>query len=501
MAALFGTGIAADAFTVAWRFPNLFRYLFGENSFTAAFLPKFTEVKHKEGPEAAFAMASAVLTALLAMLIFVCAMGMLFAPYLIELIAIGWKSDSSRMGLSTELVRILFGFIGFLGLASYCQAILNTYRRFFISSVAPAFLNLSWLIGVGAAGFFLSGEIAQIKLVAAFIVIGGLLQFLWQFIWVIKTGWKFSWALRGRWRDVVEVGFLLLPSLLALASHEINFFADVMLASLLPGGSISSLSYGSRLMYLPLSLIGYSMATASLPTLSETAAENREDEFVKTLSYTARSVFTVLMPVALMTIALRFEIVGLLFERGSFSAGNSTPMVAWALMFYIIGLPFHGLTRTLTQAFYARKDTRTPIYITALGVVFNIELSIILMQSLAHGGLALGSSITGIINATLLFYYIRKKLPKFDMGPILTNAFRVTIAGGIAAALTWLLKGWLNPYLDIGADLPTRFFQLIVPAAVFFGIFFLLSRAFRIREVNAAFGKLAKRFTGRFRNR
>lgn len=500
MAAAFGTTVAADAFIVAWRFPNLFRYVFGENSFTAAFLPKFTEIKHKEGPEAAFAMASAILTALLSILVVVCVLGVAFAPHLIRVIVIGWHDDPQRLFLATKLVRILFLFIGFLGLGSYCQAILNTYRKFFVSSVAPAFTNLSWLIGVGLATFFFTAQTRQIQFVAASVVFGGFLFFLWQFIWVLKLGWRFKWAIKGHKREVIEVGLLLLPSLLSLATHEINYLADVMLASLLPGGSVSSLAYAMRLVYLPLALLGYAVATASLPNLSEAAARDDNESFNRTLSMTVRSIFTVLAPIALATIVLRFEVVSLIFERGSFAATSSTPMVAWALLFYVIGLPFHGITRTMQQAFYARKDTRTPVYITGLGVVFNIELSMIFMFSLDHGGLALGSSLTGLINSCLLIFYMGKRLDGFNIAPIIKTELQVLGAAAVAALATWLFKTWINPMLVLNIDFVTKLLQFFIPAGFFFGIFFAMSKVLGIQEVAYAWKRVFNRLKGRFSN-
>ncbi len=499
MAAAFGTGFAADAFIVAWRFPNLFRFVFGENSFTAAFLPKFTEIKHKEGPEAAFAMASAILSALMLLLIGVCVIGVVFAPQIIRVIVIGWHNDPARLQLSTKLVRILFLFIGFVGLGSYCQAILNTYRKFFVSSLAPAFTNLTWMAGVGLATFLFAGESRQIQAVAISVVIGGFLSFLWQFLWVLKIGWRFSWAIKGRKRDIIEVALLLLPSLLSLASHEINYLADVMLASLLPGGSVSSLAYGMRLVYLPLALVGYAVATASLPTLAEAAANDDDKSFAQTLSYTARSIFTLLAPIALVTVVLRFEVVSLIFERGSFASATSTPMVAWALLFYIMGLPFHGITRTMQQAFYAKKDTRTPVYIAGLGVIFNILLSMIFMFHLDHGGLALGSSLTGLINSVLLVYYLGKRIDGFKIWPIVRNALRVLGAGGFAAVLTWLFKDWFNPMVATNFDFLTKLIQFVAPSIFYFAVFFGLAKLLRITEVEYAWKRVLGRIIRRYR--
>ena len=497
MAAVFGTGVAADAFAVAFRFPNLLRNLVGEGALSAAFLPKFTEVEQREGPEAAFRMASAVLTALFAVLIIICALGILFAPQLIGLIVIGWENDTARRVLAVKLVRILFSFAGFMGLASYCQAILNAHRRFFVSSVAPAFMNILWLVGVGVAGLLIPTEGPRIETVALFVVIGSMFQFLWQFYWIKRIGWRFSWAIRSRFHDLVEVGLLLLPSLLALASHQINYFFDVLLASLLPGGSVSSLTYANRLLYLPLGLVGYAIATATLPSLSVSAAQERRGELAQLLSYTARSMFTLLLPIALVAIVLRYEIVALLFERGNFDAARSTPMVAKALLFYMVGLPFFGLSRGFTQGFYALKNTLTPVLITALGVIINIELSMILMLYLAHGGLALGSSITGLFNAILLVYFLKKRLPELSIRPILKNMFKVGVAGGLSALLTWLFATRVSSAIDFEPLIVAKLVRLALPSTIYLGLFMLFSRILKIREVGEVMRRIAQRLSGR----
>ncbi|HHS49795.1 MAG TPA: murein biosynthesis integral membrane protein MurJ [candidate division Zixibacteria bacterium] len=497
MAALFGTGVAADAFSVAFRFPNLLRNLVGEGALSAAFLPKFSEVESREGPEAAFRMASAVFTALFAALIVICSLGILFAPQLISIIVIGWRDDPARKLLAIKLVRILFTYAGFMGLAAYCHAILNAHRRFFVSSVAPAFMNIAWLLGTGVAGLFLSSETGRIETVAVFVVAGSALQFLWQFIWMKRTGWNFSWSLKSRWHDLIEVGTLLLPSLLALASFQLNYFADVLLASLLPGGSVSSLTYANRLLYLPLGLLGYAIATATLPSLSVSAALEERGDLAKLLSYTVRSIFTLLLPIALVTITLRTEIVSLLFERGSFDAARSTPMVSWALMFYMIGLPFLGLARGLTQGFYALKNTLTPVLITVTGVVVNIELSIIFMYYLDHGGLALGTSLTAIFTVTLLMYHLKLLLPEFNLRPVLSNIARVTGAGAVSALGAWLFARYISREMITAVPFLTKLAHLALPTIVFFAIFLLFSKIFAIREVREVSSRAMKRLFAR----
>lgn len=494
MAAVFGTGISADAFAVAFRFPNLMNFIVGEGAFAAAFLPKFTEVKHKEGEQSAFRMASAVLSIVLIIVIGIVLFGILLAPEIIDIIVIGWHKDPARKNLAVKLVRIIFSYIAFVGLASYCQAILNVYRKFFVSSLAPALMNLGWLAGIIIAIFITKDNIIRIQIVAGFVVLGSVLQFLWQLPWVIKLGWRFSWSIRRRWHDLVEVGKLFIPSVLAFAANELYYLADVIIASFLPGGSVSSLTYANRLLYLPLGLIGFAFSTAVLPSLSEHAARDNRKELALLVSYTARTLLTLLVPIGLVAITMRYEIVRLLFERGNFDPVRSTPMVALAIICYMVGLPFFGLNRGITQCFYALKDTRTPVYVMIVGVIINIELSIILMSYLAHGGIALGSSITASINCIFLFWHLRKKLPEVPFRNIFKTAGKIVLACAMTVFATIIFKHFVSEHLVVSSSLVTKLLKLGVPSIVYFAIFFGFSKILRIREVNSIYEKTIGRY-------
>ena len=499
MAALFGTGVAADAFAVALRFPNLLRTIVGEGAFSAAFLPKFTEVMHRRGEKEGYSVASAVFTVVLFGVAVLCLLGIIFAPQVIDFIVIGWENDVARKELAVKLVRILFLMVGFIGLASFAQAMLNFRRRFFVSSLAPAVWNLTWAIGIFVAAGLFTVQSTQAKVVAAFVVLGAFFQFLWQLPWVRKGGWRYSFSIREHKRELLEMGKLLLPSLLALAASEFYYLADVILASYLPGGSVSSIYYARRIIYLPLGLIGFSIATASLPRLSETAAREDYRELGETLSTAVRTSYSLLLPITVMTIFLRTEIISLLFERGSFTAAESTPMVAWALLFYMGGMPFMALQKTLTQGFYALKDTLTPVLIVAVGIVINIELSAIFMLNLAQGGLALGSALASFLNAAILFYYLSKKLPEFGPGAIWLNFLKITTAGLLAGFVTGEFNGLVGPHLDVGVTFLTKLVRFAVPAVFYAGIFALLAELLRIREVKYAWSQLFRRLGKKLR--
>jgi len=494
MAALFGTGIAADAFSVAFRFPNLFKILVGEGAFSAAFLPKFAEVKHREGNNAGFAMASGVLLATILLVIVISILGIIFAPQIIGFIVIGWQGDIARKTLAVKLVRVMFIMVTFTGLASYCQAILNAHHKFFVSAIAPALLNFAWLAGIGIAAWGYVTEQKQITIVAVAVVIGALLQFIWQFPWILKLGWRFTSQFRYRLKDLLEVGKLYIPILIALASNEFYYFADVILGSFLKGGSVSSLAYANRLLYLPLGLIGFAIATASLPGMADSAARKDNENLASLLSYSTRATFTFLIPIAFAAITLRYEIVALLFERGSFSASSSTPMVAYALLFYMIGLPFFGVQRALTQGYYALKDTFTPVIVASVGMIINIETSMIFMLKLEHGGLALGSSITGFCNTFMLLYYIKRILPELNLKPIIINILKVLSASAITSCITYYSTLYINPLLDFNILILTRLLQLVIPSAIFLIVFTAFSKIFKIDEVKHAYDNILYKF-------
>ncbi|MFP4392245.1 MAG: murein biosynthesis integral membrane protein MurJ [Desulfohalobiaceae bacterium] len=457
-----GAGPMADAFFVAFRIPNLLRRLFAEGSLTMAFVPVFTETRQKQGEAEAFALARSTLVWLLLILGGLSLLALAGAVPLTMLIAPGFVQDQEIFQLTTDLVRICFPYILFISGMALCMGVLNSLQHFLAPALAPALLNvvliLAALLGL-ALGWTLPYVLAWGVLVA------GLAQFLFQQPFLSRQGfvWRGPWS----WRHpgVGRIGQLMLPTVLGAAVYQINILVNTMLASLLAQGSISYLYYADRLVQFPLGVFGVALSTAALPSLSGLASAGRDQEFTQTLNMTLGLNLFISLPAAAGLIGLGVPLVDTLFGRGAFGqlAVSST---AWALAGYSLGLPAFSCVRSLVSAFYALQDTKTPVLVASLCLFLNIGLALILMQYLAHTGLALAVALSSWANILLLGYFLgRKKGAWFAwQGKIWSMAGLSLVLGlGCFLSSNW---GWLS--------------LLLIP--LWAGAYFLLALALGVPE-------------------
>ena len=444
----FGTSAAADAFYVAYRIPNLLRELLAEGSMSAAFIPVFTETLTRGSKEEARRLANAVLARLLIILAIITALGILFAPYLVKVIAWGWKYETYRdkILLATTLTRMMFPYLLFIGLAALAMGMLNSLRSFLSPALSPVMLNVMIIASVVLLAPRLPNPIMG---AAIGVVVGGLFQFLIQVPGLSREGMMLRPRITPSHPGVKKVGSLTLPIFLSSSVTQLNIFISTILASFLATGSITYLFYGMRFIHFPLGIFGIAIATAVLPTLSAQAARQEMGEFRDTLSLGIRLVFFIMFPAMAGLITLRVPIVNLLLEHGEFNH-VSTEGTASALLFYAVGLWAFAGVRIVAQAFYSLQDTRTPVRIAILALAANIVLSIIFIQTpLQHGGLALATSLAAMLNIWLLTKRLRKKIGRMDGRRIMNSLLRVVpssiamgaIGAWIARDPAWLIAG------------------------------------------------------------
>ena len=377
MASLFGTGMFADAFSAAFRIPNILRRLFGEGGLKVVLIPLYDQQRMEFDDDEAFIFASSVAVILTIFVAIIIVLGVIFAPYIAH-IAHGWKDQPEKFALTIRLLRVLFPFIGLITLATWASGILNAHKKFFLPAFAPTFLNIGWLAGAALALWFFGDNCNnQVMIVCYGVLIGGLMQFLIQIPALKRIGFKFTPAIKAKTKDLLEMGKLLTPALAALCVAEINFIVDLFLASSLVEGSVSALTYASRLIFLPMGLASVAIATASLPALSEMRNRMNMEKFRTTLQFSFRTTLGIMLPVTAFIIATSPQIVRLVLEWGSFSGDVSTPLVAFALSMYAVGLYAFSSFKILTHGFYAMKDTLTPVINSAIALIINIELNLI----------------------------------------------------------------------------------------------------------------------------
>ncbi|SBW08618.1 Protein MurJ homolog [uncultured Alphaproteobacteria bacterium] len=407
LARMLGAGTEADAFFVAFRFPNLFRHLFAEGAFSAAFVPLFARKLEGEGKAAAKRFSDVVFAGLaLVLLAMVLAMELIM-PWAITVFAPGFLETPGKIELTGELARIAFPYLFFIALVSLLSGIQNSLGRFAAAAAAPILLNLCLIVAAIGYGRAWSGTGPGAVLAWA-VSISGLVQFLWLWHHNRKSGMGPGLALP-RWNaDVARLGGRILPGVVGMGVYQINLLVDTVIASLVSEGAVSWLYYADRVNQLPLGVVGIAIGTALLPMLSRQIKGGREDVAAHTQNRGLEFALFLTLPAAAALAALALPIVATLFERGRFAA-EDTAATAAALTAFACGLPAHVLVKCLVPGFFAREDTATPVRIAAVCLVSNVVLNLALMKPLGHVGIATATAVSAWINAGLLGYVLARR--------------------------------------------------------------------------------------------
>lgn len=476
LAFYFGATGISDSFFAAFRIINFSRELFAEGSMSAAFIPVLTEHRVQRGEEEAKQLVKVTFTFILIFAGIICALGIIFAPEVVTLIAPGFLNSPEKFSLTVLLTRIMFPFLLFISLAALVMGALNTKKVFFIPALAPAMLNVTIIIMIVS---FISFFKQQIIVVALGVAIGGFVQFAFQLPSFYTNGYHLGFAPQFRHPGLKKMAILLLPITLALAVGQINILVGTVLASFLPQGSITYLYYSMRLIQFPIGIFGVSMGMAALPMLSEHAVKGDFDKLREDFSFALRLLFYISVPAMTGLIALREPIVNLLFQRGTFDY-SATQATAEALMFYSLGIWATGGVRIMSVTFYSMQDTKTPVKINAIGVAVNLILSLILMGPLKHSGIALAYALAFSVNFTLLFLFMRKKLEQIDTRKIFRSFIKIFIAACIMGIIGGvILRGELWKFTG---NTVNKVFYLSGTIALCAGIFFFLTYLLKSEE-------------------
>jgi putative peptidoglycan lipid II flippase len=488
VARYFGAGLAADAFFVAFRIPNLLRRLFAEGSLTIAFIPVFSEYLTRQSREDALRVARAVLTLLSLILVTVTVLGILFSPWIVRIQAFGFGGSGLKYDLTVLLTRITFPYILLVSLVAFLSGILNSLRHFAAPAAAPIFLN----VGIIGATLLISPHCAQpIVGVAVGVLLGGVMQLLLQLPWVFRQGISLLPMWMPGHPAVRRIGMLMLPAVFGSAIYQLNQFVGTLLASFLPDGSVSWLYYADRLVEFPLGVFAIAISTAALPSLSRQAAGRDMADFKETLSHALRLTFFITIPSMAGLLILGKPIIQIFFQRGAFDA-YSTIMTDRALFFYSVGLWAFSGVRVLVSAFYALQDTRTPVLMAGCAMVANLGFSLLLMGPLLHGGLALSLSLSSSLHFLLLFFILTRRVGVLHTRAILMSLGKSGLAAAVmGAALHFLYRAWAAQMFGGSAvQLGLRLVALIVIGQ---GIYFLAAHLVRCRELGAVMGLLRRK--------
>lgn len=435
VAYFFGAGMAADAFFVAFRIPNLLRRLLAEGALTVSFIPVFTEYLTQRTREEAFDLFRSALTVFSLILAVVSILGILLSPWIITVFAPGFTADPDKFALTVLLNKIMFPYIFLIGLVALAMGVLNSMGRFAGPALAPVMLNLGMIGCVLLTSRWFDPPIISL---AVGVMVGGLLQVLLQVPYLAKE--KGLLGLSGHFRNpaLKRIGLLMAPATLGAAVYQITVFVNTLLASFLPEGSVSYLYYADRIVQFPLGVFAVALATAVLPTMSRQAAAGDEAGLGETLSFSLRLVSFITIPATVGMVVLATPLIRLLFQHGQFDAAT-TRYTASALIAYALGLWALSAVQIVVRVFYSLQDTRTPVKIAIVSLTANIVLCFLLMWPFKHVGLALASSGGSIVNLTLLLVFLRKRLGRIDGRAVLASVTKNLLWSALMAAVVALI--------------------------------------------------------------
>lgn len=430
VASVFGAGYAADAFFVAFTIPNLLRRFFAEGSLTAAFVPTFAEIHHRDGQEASREVLRICWTLMILVMLIVCIIGIAASPWMVQLIGYGFGAVPGKLELTDLLNRIMFPYIFFVSLVALLAGVLNVRGHFLSPSLSPVLLNLAM---IGSA-WFLSPWFSQpIVALAIGVLLGGLVQLLMQIPALYHYGFDLRLDFRFRHPSILRIARLMMPGIFGVAIYQINVVVTRLFASLLQEGSVSWLYYGQRLFEFPQGIFVVSLAQAVLPSMSRQLAEEDQAGFRESFHFALALILIVTLPAAIGMMLCAEAVYSLFFLGGAFSAID-VAQSASALVWYAPGLVFVGISRVVAPTFYALKDTRTPVMVSFWTLLVSICCSALLMQPMQHNGLALALTISSVFNAVVLLWLLGRRLEWVDLRG-LSRVFLRLIPGLVAMVL------------------------------------------------------------------
>ena len=492
-AALFGGGGAMDAFTVAFRIPNLLRDLFAEGALSTAFVTTFSKTIARGGDAAAWRLADKVATLAAIVLSAICLLGIVFSAQLVAALAPGF--DPGKAALTTTLTRIMFPFILLVSLAALVMGMLNAKSVFGMPAMASSFFNIGSIVGGVLLGAWIDPQFGSRALIGLAIgtLIGGGLQLGVQLPHLRRLGYHFHPDLAWRDAGVNAILRLMGPSVIAASTTQFNVLINSMFASTLGDGPIFWLSIAFRLMQLPLGLFGVALGTVTLPLLSRLAVAGDMGAFRGELSRAMRLAFLLTVPSAVGLVMLAEPIISVLYQHGRFDA-HQTAEAAGALRFYAIGLCGYAALKVLVNAFYALDRRKTPMLVSFLAVALNLLFNWLFTFHLGwgHRGLAFSTGCVATFNFLVLYALMRHRLKRLETRRMLLMLGKVAVAAAALAAICWASQHWLLaawPTQAFASKLGSLLLTVVVGALVFLGC----GAALRIDELHTLMAALRRR--------
>ena len=498
MAHFFGAGLTYDAFMLGFRIPNLTRDLFAEGALSSAFVPIFTEYLSTRSKADAVRLVNLVASAIIIVVGGLCALGMIFAPALVHLLAPGYAEVPGKFALAVTMTRVMFPFLLAVALAAQAMGVLNASNRFGVPALASTFFNIGSVTFGIILGIVFGPRLhlSAIEGMAVGVVLGGLLQLGWQLPSLHRLGFDFHPRLD--WSDpgLVRIMRLMVPAILGNAAVQINVMVNTNLASTIFDphrgfdGPVSWLSYAFRFMQLPLGLFGVAMASATLPSISRSAAAGHMNEYRRTLSKSLGMVFLLTIPSSIGLMVLGKSIIGGIYQGGRFQIYD-TEQTALALSCYSIGLAGYAALKVLNPAFYALGDARTPMLVSLASILINFATAVTMIRvfHFRQAGLALATSVVALFGFVVLFAILRKRIGGVHGRDLAWGIGKVSAAsilmGAVITVTTHLME------LRMGVSQFARLADLAVSIPIGLVVFYAACRLLGVTELDMAIRALA----------
>lgn len=493
-ASLFGASSAMDAFFVAFRIPNLMRDLFAEGAMSAAFVPTFTRRLTTEGRAAAWRLGTQLINALIVITGVLVLAAIIFAEPLTRLFARDFAEVPGKLELTVRLTRVMLPFLTLVAVAAACMGMLNSLRRFFIPALSPAMFNISVILsGLLLVPLMPHAGFERIMAIACGVVLGGIGQIAIQYWMLHREGFRYRFTLDPTDRGLREVLRLMGPATIAGAALQVNLVVTTILATSQGTGAVSWLTYAFQVMYLPIGVLGVSIATAAIPVLSRHAALGELHQMRRTISHSLRLMLMLLVPATVGLVVLAVPIVRLLFERRAFTPAD-TQATALALACYAPGMVGYSVVRLAVPSFYALGTSLTPALVSAGTVGLNIVLNLVLVRVMGYQGLALGNAIAALSNAALLLALLRRRLDGLEGASIADSFARITVAAAVMGVAVWQANLWMTA-LWPGTGVWTQLLIVASDIGVGLAVLGAAARVLGLAEYNQAKDQILARLT------
>jgi putative peptidoglycan lipid II flippase len=477
IAYMLGIGPVADAAFVALRLPNLFRRLFGEGAFNAAFVPSISNILHKEGMQAAAGFAEEATAVMIFWLGGITVLGEIFMPWLLYVLAPGFAGNHGKFALAVVLTRIMFPYLFFVCLTALFSGVLNAMGRFAAAAAAPVLFNIISIISLLALSRYLPNPGYAL---AWGVSISGVAQMLLLIVAMRQAGMRLT-VPRPRLTPRMRTLFRrMAPGLVGAGVTQLNVSIDIIIGTLLPAGSVSILYYADRVNQLPLGVIGTAAGTALLPAITRHIALGEEDAAQSSLNRALESVLMLTLPAAVGLAVAARSVMDVAFVRGAFTTQTAI-LAGHSLAAFAIGLPVFAIVKILNPGFYARGDTTTPVKIGIAAVLLNLGLNLVFMHPLQAVGPALATSLSSAFNAAMLAWLLQKRGHFTLDAPARRRIPRILLAGTVMAAA---LYGTLH-LLPPGKTSIPGFLLLTLVGFIAYAGAGLALRAFDLAELGA----------------